>query len=151
MSPRPAARQPDVEPVRVECAALPAALDRLRARLAAGELVLELRGPADLRAVDALARLALAARRSGCALRVRTGPPLAGLLALTGLAQALGVEVDGQPEADEDVVAEEVVQVGDAAVAQLEHLDRPGVQPAGRVGLVLGEAGLPVDLERLQP
>jgi hypothetical protein len=65
-----------------------------------------LAGSADLLAVDTLARLALAARRLGCAIRLRDADPdLLGLLALVGLTR----EVVGQPEDGEQVGAEEVV------------------------------------------
>jgi hypothetical protein len=65
-----------------------------------------LAGRPDLDAVDALARLALAARRLGCAIRLRDADPdLVGLLALVGLAG----EVVGEPEDREEIRAEEVV------------------------------------------
>ena len=65
-----------------------------------------LAGRPDLEAVDALARLALAARRLGCAIRLRDADPdLVGLLKLVGLAR----EVVGEPEDGEEVGAEEVV------------------------------------------
>ena len=66
----------------------------------------EVDGPPDLDAIDALARVALGARRSGCAIRLEDADPhLIGLLALVGLAR----EVVGQPEDGEEVRAEEVV------------------------------------------
>ncbi len=50
---------------------------------------------ADAVAVDALARLALAARRSGCEARLRgASPELLGLLQLVGLADVLRAEGD---------------------------------------------------------
>lgn len=55
----------------------------------AGELEVHLDGPADLQLVDALARLHLAARRAGATLRVQADGDLAGLLALTGLLEAV--------------------------------------------------------------
>ena len=59
-----------------------------------------LAGRADLAAVDALARLALAARRLGCAIRLRDADPdLIGLLVLVGLTR----EVVGEPEDREEV------------------------------------------------
>jgi hypothetical protein len=65
-----------------------------------------LAGPADLAAVDLLARLALAARRLGCAIRLRDADPdLLCLLALVGLTR----EVVGEPEHGEEVGTEEVV------------------------------------------
>ena len=66
----------------------------------------EIDGPPDLDAIDALARAALTARRSGCAIRLQDADPcLVGLLALVGLAR----EVVGQTEDGEEVRAEEVV------------------------------------------
>ncbi len=51
-------------------------------------------GPADLDLVDELARLALAARRSGWSLRVSgLREDLADLLRLTGLSGAVGADV----------------------------------------------------------
>jgi hypothetical protein len=65
-----------------------------------------LAGRADLVAVDTLARLALAARQLGCAIRLRDADPdLLGLLGLVGLTR----EVVGQAEDGEQVGAEEVV------------------------------------------
>ena len=63
----------------------------------------EVRGPADLRVVDALARLLLLARRCGAELEVVPAggaegrAPLAGLLALTGLEPVLGPARPGAP------------------------------------------------------
>ena len=76
----------------------------------ASDLRVGVTGPADLALVDALARLHLAARRSGAVVRVQAGGELAGLLALCGL----GGEPDRQPEVDEQLGADEVVDVGDA-------------------------------------
>lgn len=68
-------------------------------------VVVEVSGDVDLRVVDALARLQLAARRSGATLVVRG----CALLELAGL-----VEVIGQAEAGEERLGvEEVVDVGD--------------------------------------
>jgi hypothetical protein len=69
-------------------------------------------GPADLAAVDAVARLALAGRRLGCAIRLHDADPdLVGLLALVGLAEIAGLtgQVVGEPEDGEQLRAEEVV------------------------------------------
>jgi hypothetical protein len=58
---------------------------------------------ASLRAVDALARLQLAARRVGVELRLRHAPvELRELIALAGLEEALRVEPRGQPEEREE-------------------------------------------------
>jgi ABC-type transporter Mla MlaB component len=63
-------------------------------------------GRVDLDAVDALARVALAARRLGCAIRLRDADPeLLGLLGLVGLAR----EVVGEAEDGEELRPEEVV------------------------------------------
>jgi hypothetical protein len=67
---------------------------------------------ADLVAVDLLARLALAARRLGCAIRLRDADPdLVALLALVGLAEATGLpgQVVGEAEDGEELGPEEVV------------------------------------------
>jgi hypothetical protein len=58
-----------------------------------------------LATIDALARLQLAARRAGCALRLRRpSPELCDLVRLAGLAGALGVEACGEPEEREERV-----------------------------------------------
>lgn len=76
---------------------LPELYARACAGLAAGGhrvLVLEVSGvAADAVAVDALARLALAARRQGCQVRVRgAGPDLWSLIDLAGLSDVLAAE-----------------------------------------------------------
>lgn len=78
--------------------------------------VLRLRGPVDLAVVEAVVRLRLVARRSGCSLELEdAAPELVALLALTGL--GLCLEPVGQPEAREQRGrVQEVVDVGDAAV-----------------------------------
>jgi len=86
---------------------------------------------ADIATVDALARLALRARRMGCAVTLRD--PSTELLELVGLAglgevlpcaPASGLEVIGQPEEREEPLGvEEERDAGDPAVAELEHLD----------------------------
>ena len=66
----------------------------------------------DLWAVDVLARLALATRRMGGAMRLQdVDADLAGLLALCGLAEGVGLpgKVVGEPEEGEQVGPEEVV------------------------------------------
>ena len=68
----------------------------------------------DLAAVDVLARLALAARRLGCRIRLADADPdLLGLLELVGLV-GLAREVVGEPEDGEQLVPEEVVVTDDA-------------------------------------
>jgi hypothetical protein len=71
-----------------------------------------LTGPVGLRQLDALARLHLHARRHRAGLWVRGGEPqLAALLGLVGL--ALRSQPGRQPEALEDLRAQEVVHVRD--------------------------------------
>jgi anti-anti-sigma regulatory factor len=74
--------------------------------------------PPGLATVDALARLALAARRLGGELRVRALPrDVRELVSLAGLADALGVEPGGEPEEREEPLrVEEEREVGDGAV-----------------------------------
>jgi hypothetical protein len=61
--------------------------------------------------VDALARLAVAARRVGLSVRVpEAGADLRELAAFAGLADALALEERRQPEGREDAGVEEVVQ-----------------------------------------
>jgi hypothetical protein len=66
----------------------------------------------DLWAVDVICRLALTARRMGCALRlVDVDADLAGLLVRCGLAEVVGLprQVVGEAEHGEEVRPEEVV------------------------------------------
>jgi hypothetical protein len=73
-------------------------------------LALPGRGSPDLGAVDAVARLALAARRRGFSVRVDAAPELATVLALAGLdaevvgLEVTGLEVTGGQAAEPDVV-----------------------------------------------
>jgi hypothetical protein len=73
--------------------------------------------PADMATVDRVARLRLAARRLGLDLRLlRVSDELRALLALAGLAGALGVEAPGQPEQREDPLGvQEEGELGDSA------------------------------------
>jgi hypothetical protein len=65
----------------------------------------------DLRVVDELARLQLAARRLGCSIRLQDPiPGLSQLLDLVGLR----VEVGGEPEGGKEVGVEEVVMPDDS-------------------------------------
>ena len=85
----------------------------------------------DMATVDALARLALRARRLGCAVTLRDpSMELLELLGLAGLGEVLpcaadsGLEVIGQPEEREEPLGvEEERNAGDPAVPQLEDLD----------------------------
>jgi anti-anti-sigma regulatory factor len=63
-------------------------------------IVCDLAGLApDLAALDALARVQLAARRAGLELRLRhASPDFGALVALCGLERVLRVELEGQPE-----------------------------------------------------
>jgi hypothetical protein len=68
----------------------------------------------DLGCVDRLARLQLAARRSGMRLVVRDPHPnLGGLLELCGLSGQIGLEPLRQPEVREQLGVDEVVQPRD--------------------------------------
>jgi ABC-type transporter Mla MlaB component len=70
------------------------------------------KGRPDLSAVDALARLQLAARRLGCSIRLREPcAELVRLLDLSGLSGCL--EVGGEPEGGEQPGVEEVVMPDD--------------------------------------
>ena len=72
---------------------------------------------ADLGTVDAVARLQLAARRSGLELRLRHVPDeLQELITFVGLAEALGLEPRGEAEEREERVrVEEERELGDPA------------------------------------
>jgi hypothetical protein len=72
---------------------------------------------ADLELVDALARLQLAARRHGWALRLRdVAEELQALLEFLGLADVLALEARREPELGEQAGVQEVVQPADPAV-----------------------------------
>ena len=73
---------------------------------------------ADLDTVESLARLQLAARRSGLELRlVRVPDELRELITFVGLAEALGLEPRGQAEEREERVGvEEEGELDDPAV-----------------------------------
>ncbi|MCU1693675.1 MAG: hypothetical protein JWM64_2766 [Frankiales bacterium] len=77
-------------------------------------LVVELQvpGEAGVAVLDALARLQLLARRLGGSVRV-AGDGLDALAGLCGLSAVLGLEPEGQPQADEQLRSEEVVHVDD--------------------------------------
>jgi len=72
----------------------------------------------DAAAIDALARLQLAARRVGLEVRLcRASKELCGLLELVGLSDVLRVETGGQPEEREDGLgAEEERELDDTSV-----------------------------------
>ena len=72
----------------------------------------------DAAAIDALARLQLAARRLGLEIRLRhASNELLGLLAFVGLSEVLRVEAGGQPEEREERLgAEEERELDDPAV-----------------------------------
>ena len=84
----------------------------------------------DLATVDALARLALDARRAGCRVRLRHAcRELRNLLVLAGLAEILPcvpesvVEASGQPEEREEVRrVQEERDAADPIAGELEHL-----------------------------
>ena len=100
-------------------------LPAVRALLERGDVVLVLGPPgrADLAVLDVVARLALTSRRAGTGLVVRA-PGLAALAGSCGLGCALGLEEPRpgrpgsgqpgrQPQAGEQLGAQEVVDVGD--------------------------------------
>lgn len=109
-------------PLRVSYGELPQVAEPASRLLSRGHrVVLDLVPPgrADLALLSTLARLALTARRSAGLLRVRSGGELRDLLQLTGLEDAVsGQPLSGQAQRqavpDEDLVAEEVVDVRDA-------------------------------------
>ena len=79
-------------------------------------IVVRLEGSAapDLGMIDALARLQLAARRTGWTIRLRVAcPEVCELIELAGLADVLALEALGQPEDGEQLGVEEVVEPGD--------------------------------------
>jgi STAS domain len=113
-------------------------------------VVVDVRGYStpDLVLVDLLARLRLVAGRLGAGLVVLGATPelerllaFVGLLAVVPLGPLDGSELCREPEPREQPGVEEVVDVGDPAVAQLDHLDAPRREPPAGPGLVLGEAG----------
>ena len=93
--------------------------ERLEARLTAQDpvcVVCHVQGFADLSVLDLLARIALMASRRHAALRVTSAcGDLPGLLALTGLAGVITLELErgGQAEPGEEGGVEEVVDVDD--------------------------------------
>jgi hypothetical protein len=79
-------------------------------------IVVRMEGAAapDLAKIDALARLQLAARRTGWTIRLRVAcPEVRGLIELVGLADVLALEPLGQTEDGEQLGVEEVVEPGD--------------------------------------
>lgn len=78
--------------------------------------------------VDYIARLGLGLKRSGKRLRLaEPSRELMDLIRLLGLAEALGVEVEGQPEKRKKLRrVEEEGELGDPPAGQLEDLQRPG-------------------------
>jgi ABC-type transporter Mla MlaB component len=159
--PRPVCLRLDDDLVRADRATLVAAVvDRVRATSACLVMADVAALTADTATLDALARLQLEVRRAGAVLVLQhPSGRLRALLDLTGLAEALpvddapvpvpgspvralpgSVQVVGQAELREELGAHEVGDAGDAAVAHLEHVDRPRIVPPGdRAGLVLRE------------
>jgi STAS domain len=144
------------------CADVPGLCERLRAL--AGEhdsklFVCELGtlvGP-DIGTVGALARLHLTARQLGCRITFRhASRELQTLLAFAGLNEVvrcvlLGCEGEAE-EREQRLGVEERVQRDDLALRQLEHLERPRLEPAARpAGPILPERGRPVGDGRDQP
>jgi hypothetical protein len=109
-------------------------------------LALPGRGSPDLGAVDAVARLALAARRRGFSLRVDAEPELAAVLALAGLdAEVVGLEVAALEVG--------VLEVGvlEGAGPDLRRPDRRPLRPGGLGIEVPGqpEGGVEVGIEEV--
>ena len=114
----------------------------------------------DLATVDALCRMRLAVLRLRCELALRNVPPeLDALLAFVGLdgiarvtpgPETSGGRVRRQPEQREQGGGiEEEGDVDDAAVADLDDLQGPGLQlPVRAAGLVLPEGRRPVRQRR---
>lgn len=78
--------------------------------------------------VDYIARLGLGLKLSGKRLRLaEPSRELIDLIRLLGLAEALGVEVEGQPEKRKQLRrVEEEGELRDPPAGQLEDLQRPG-------------------------
>ena len=78
-------------------------------------------------AVDYIAKLGLGLKRGGMRLRLaEPSPELVDLIRLLGLAEALGVEVERQPEEREKLRrVEEEGELGDPPAGQFEDLQRP--------------------------
>jgi hypothetical protein len=87
---------------------------------------------ADAETVDTLARLQLLAHRRGSELLLRnSSPELLALIAFSGLERVLRVEPGGQAEEREQPLrVEEEGELGDPAVGEANHLQRPGIVPA---------------------
>jgi hypothetical protein len=111
----------------------------------------------DVAAVEALARLQLAARRSGCRIRLYDVPPqLGGLLELMGLGDifppgASTTEAWRKPEQGEQSLGvEEEADPGDRPVPDLEDLQGPRIERSLGSRLVLAERGGTVRFDRDQ-
>lgn len=116
----------------------------------------------DLGTLDALARLALVARRYRLGLIIERPPQglidlldlcgLGGLLARPQFAADGSVEAGGQAEEREVALGvEEEHDPGDPIAVELEHLERPRLPAAARGRLVLSEPGSPARPDRDQP
>jgi len=115
---------------------VPALLERVGPDIVGGDTTIILcdlarLADADMATVDALARLALRARRMGCSVSLRDpSTEILELVGLAGLGEVLpcapgsGLEVVGQSEEREEPRGvEEERDAGDPAVPKLEHLD----------------------------
>lgn len=91
-------------------------------------VVLTAPGPVDVDLLDALARLALSARRTGCELRVHSeSADLQHLAVLTGLSEALAFVTESgqaqrQAQSSEQLGTEEVMHVRDPSTRDLQDL-----------------------------
>ena len=111
--------------------------------------------PADCTALDVLARLCLATERVGCELRLRNASSaLRGLIEFAGFGDVLpcgpdsGLEIGRQSELGEDAVdVEEEADPDDPVARDLEHLERPRLEPVVVARFVLRERGRAVRLD----
>ena len=92
--------------------------------------------------VDALARGALAAKRTGRSPSPGTvSPALFGLCDALGLVEVLGLEARRQAEALEQAAEDVVMQSGDPPARRLDDDDRPGLPHPGGRGVWIAAAG----------
>jgi ABC-type transporter Mla MlaB component len=130
---------------------VPGLWDRIRELLedgAADAVICDVAGlvEPDVATIDALARLQLTARRSGCRVRLhRAHVELLELLALMGLGDVVPpatglLEAEGQAEQRKQPGGvQEEADPRDAIPGEVEDLERPGLAATSRSGLVLPE------------
>lgn len=109
----------------------------------------------DVTTIDLLARLALIAGRQGRQMALAGMPiELSDLLAFVGLGEVAGLRLEPEWQAERREDALDIEEEGDPTdpvARELEHLERPGIQPAVRARLVLGEGRRPVGPDRKEP